>query len=313
MSDKTLFSIGELAERTGINPDTIRVWERRYGRPRPMRLPSGHRRYEESELSHLRRVAEALARGHRPSKLLRLDPSELDGLLAESEKASSNASGLDVSKVFDAIRGFRRDLLRDELLRRYDEHSPIEFLEEILSPITRMVGRQWANGELAVRHEHFLSETIEDVLRALRLSLEQRQRLPDVPERTVLLATLSGERHNLGLQMVALTCTVCGLKVHNLGVETPVVEIEESMRETSARMLALSVSLATGGIATDRQIRRLRATLPIETQIFVGGSGARRARRGVQGVTYFDTLQQLAGWLRERRSAIPRRAASTPA
>lgn len=299
MSEKVLYSIGELAERTGINPDTIRVWERRYGRPTPKRLPSGHRRYEESELSHLRRVAEALARGHRPSKLLRLDESELDAVLADSDQASENNTNLDISRVLDAIRGFRRDLLRDELLRRYDESEPVAFLEEILSPITRMVGRQWADGELAVRHEHFLSETIEDVLRALRLSIEKRHESITNPDRTLVLATISGERHNIGLLMVALTCSVCGIRVHNLGTETPIAEIEESMRETSAKMLAISVSLATGGIATDRQIRRLRASLPIETQIFVGGSGLRRARRGVRGVTYFDSLQQLAGWLQQ--------------
>ena len=42
---------------TGIGRDTLRVWERRYGRPEPIRLPSGHRRYTAEQIRWLRRVA----------------------------------------------------------------------------------------------------------------------------------------------------------------------------------------------------------------------------------------------------------------
>lgn len=44
-------SIGELARRTGVPAATLRSWESRYGFPRPHRLPGGHRRYEERDIS----------------------------------------------------------------------------------------------------------------------------------------------------------------------------------------------------------------------------------------------------------------------
>ena len=50
-------TIGELAERTGVRAGTLRMWEQRHGFPRAERLPSGHRRYPESEVA---RVLEAL-------------------------------------------------------------------------------------------------------------------------------------------------------------------------------------------------------------------------------------------------------------
>lgn len=43
-------SIGELAERTGVAPATIRMWEQRHGFPVPRRLGSGHRRYSEDDV-----------------------------------------------------------------------------------------------------------------------------------------------------------------------------------------------------------------------------------------------------------------------
>jgi DICT domain-containing protein/predicted DNA-binding transcriptional regulator AlpA len=49
--------IGELVARTGLSEGTLRMWERRHGFPRPRRLPSGHRRYEESDVELIRRVA----------------------------------------------------------------------------------------------------------------------------------------------------------------------------------------------------------------------------------------------------------------
>jgi DICT domain-containing protein len=49
-------SIGDLAERTGVAPATLRMWEARHGFPLPQRLESGHRRYDESDVELVRQV-----------------------------------------------------------------------------------------------------------------------------------------------------------------------------------------------------------------------------------------------------------------
>ena len=58
---EALYSIGEVSALTGLSTHTVRVWERRYGRPTAVRLPSGHRRYEEDQVAWLRAVAELRA------------------------------------------------------------------------------------------------------------------------------------------------------------------------------------------------------------------------------------------------------------
>ncbi|HLI60431.1 MAG TPA: DICT sensory domain-containing protein [Solirubrobacteraceae bacterium] len=60
MSD---LSIGELAARTGVSEGTLRMWERRHGFPAPRRLPSGHRRYSETDVELVRRLAGERAAG----------------------------------------------------------------------------------------------------------------------------------------------------------------------------------------------------------------------------------------------------------
>ena len=53
-----LLTIGELARSAGVSPEVIRAWEMRHGFPVATRLPSGHRRYRESDAEALREVLE---------------------------------------------------------------------------------------------------------------------------------------------------------------------------------------------------------------------------------------------------------------
>ena len=66
-----LLSIGDISAVTGLSVDVIRIRERRYGFPTPIRLPSGHRRYPDTDLQRLRLIAEALAHGQRPDLVAR--------------------------------------------------------------------------------------------------------------------------------------------------------------------------------------------------------------------------------------------------
>ena len=56
-------TIGQLAERTGVQTGTLRMWEQRHAFPRAKRLPSGHRRYPESEAERVLEVVRARESG----------------------------------------------------------------------------------------------------------------------------------------------------------------------------------------------------------------------------------------------------------
>ncbi len=55
-ADEAWHTPREVARRTGLSPATLRIWEERYGFPRPERLPSGHRRYGDREVELLMEV-----------------------------------------------------------------------------------------------------------------------------------------------------------------------------------------------------------------------------------------------------------------
>ncbi|VXB53598.1 DICT sensory domain-containing protein [Nocardioides sp. AX2bis] len=65
LNDGATLTVGDLAARTGVAAGTLRMWEQRHGFPEPARLPSGHRRYRESDVAAVRRVLAARERGVR--------------------------------------------------------------------------------------------------------------------------------------------------------------------------------------------------------------------------------------------------------
>ena len=65
LEPRPLYGIGTVARLTGLKPDTLRVWERRYGLGASHKTVSGRRQYTQSDLEHLQIVAMLVADGAR--------------------------------------------------------------------------------------------------------------------------------------------------------------------------------------------------------------------------------------------------------
>lgn len=287
-------SIGSLARATGVPVETLRTWEQRYGYPVAERKPSGHRVYALSNVSKLRRIADAIARGHRASAVVGATDADLDRLLSVTAEPPPpgpmpvNPSESSLDALLAAVRAFDADRLTSALWADWGRLGPVGFLQQTVAPLIDRVGREWEEGRMEIRHEHFLSERLGDVMRAIRLPLDLASAGP-----TVVCATLPGEAHAIGLQMVALLLSSAGLRVLYLGTEIPPPELGRLVRELGARAVAISVSEASDGAATRRHLAKLRESLPRQAQLLVGGKGA-PAGRG-DAVT-FDDFAGLARW-----------------
>ena len=51
-----VYSIGEVAERCGINPVTLRAWQRRYGLLKPQRSEGGHRQFDDEDIQRIEEI-----------------------------------------------------------------------------------------------------------------------------------------------------------------------------------------------------------------------------------------------------------------
>ena len=288
-------SIGALSRATRIPVETLRTWERRYGAPRPIRKPSGHRLYAASAVEHLRRVSRLLAQGHRPAEVLLLPEKELDALLALGPGSATTPAATpragpprsaaeSVQALLEATRALDRLGFLHELRTAWVRLGPLAFLEEVAGACLVDLGLKWQAGELEVRHEHFASACLSDFLRAAREPYDQRAHGP-----VVVTALLPEEVHEGGLLLAATLLAVRGRRVLYLGARTPIVEIAAAARNGGAEAIATSISSAIPARRSAAQLASLRRAVPARVPIWAGGAGAPATR----GVERFDSLRAL--------------------
>ena len=291
-------SIGALSRATGIPIETLRTWERRYGFPVPERKPSGHRVYSLVSVPRLRRIAEALGQGHRAAEVVNASEGDLTQLLEATpsltprprSEALAPEAAWDPAILLRTVEHFDSASLTHHLMADWTLLGPMEFLRARVVPLIRAVGDAWEAHRLDIRHEHFVSERVGDLLRTLRLRFEERASGP-----LVVLATLPGEAHGLGLQMAALVLAAAGFRTLYLGTDVPVPEVATLARDMNARAVAISVSAACRGRAAAAHLGRLRTLLPRRVTLLVGGDGAPKSRKGVDVIQDLAALEAWAG------------------
>lgn len=302
VSDETTFvSIGGLSRATGVPIETLRTWESRYGFPKSVRKPSGHRQFDLGSVERIRRIAFALERGLRAGDVVPAPESALAALLATiPEKAAPRppAAPIDTRAFIDHIRRFDADRIMRSMNSELAHEDPVAYLETRITPCLEVLGSAWERGEIEIAHEHFASERISDVLRAARLRFEETATGP-----LVALATLPGESHGLGVQMAALVLASRGLRILSLGTEVPVGEIAALVDHTGASAVAISVSRASARDAA-APLAALRRALPRRVELVLGGAGA---PMGVRGAVVLGALRDLDAWAEAHARSASRR------
>ena len=234
--------------------------------------------------------------GIAPASVVAATDTQLEHLLA-STAATVDARFADVAPdeselapYLDAVVAFDTDGLTSRLRADWDRLGLMPFLHTRLIPLIEQVGTAWHAGRLQVRHEHFFTQRVEDVLRTLRAGFESEATGP-----VVVFATLPGEPHALGLQMAALVVAAQRCRVLYLGTDTPVGEIADLARDIRARAVALSISASNAGPATHEHLAVLRRALPRRVALVVGGAGADPSVGDV-AVTRLADFSTLAAW-----------------
>jgi MerR family transcriptional regulator, light-induced transcriptional regulator len=272
-------SIKVVSELTGLPMGTLRAWERRYGFPRPTRREGSNRRlYSKADVERLRMMSAALAHGYRPSDVVGLPALELRALLGEqAEPARVAARGVAIADVGAMLELLARDdvkRIEDELRLAAAALGPKRFVTDLAHPLALAVGKAWAEGKIAIRQEHLMTECLTTQLRTL---LAAQQAVDGSP--TIVLTTLPGEPHTLGLQMVALYTALSAAKPRFLGASTPPAQIIAAARAFDARVVGITLTPTTEPAATSRELARLARGLPAGTALWAGGAGLKELRR----------------------------------
>ena len=287
------------AEReTGLGKDTLRVWERRYGFPRPQRDANGERLYPAEQVDRLRLIKRLMDQGHRPGRLMAASEDELQALYAP---AASAARQDDPDKPDDPmlrqllalVKSHDVPQLRSALNQAMLRQGLQDFVLHSLAALNGAVGEAWMRGEFEIFEEHLYTEQVQALLR------QAISTLPAMSGPRILLTTLPEEQHGLGLLMAEALLALEGATCVSLGTQTPLFDIALAARSQQADVVALSFSIAYPARQVAPQLAQLRGMLPQGTELWAGGGGAARlaAQEGIRampGLT--DALAALAAW-----------------
>lgn len=310
-ADSPRYPIRVVAQRTGLSPHVIRVWERRYRAVTPERSDNGYRQYTEADIDRLRGLRELTEAGHGIGDVAGLAAPEIAELLDQKravagppseERIRTDApSELTVpvarSTVRRAVSAWDADRLT-AVLREAAVRLPLDvFLEDVLLDLLRQLGHEWSNGGLSPAREHMVSSAIPAVLAWVG------ERLPEPPADAPLavFSTPSGTRHDLGARMTELVARSVGWRTLFLGGDLPAEDIIRAARDNEAAVVGLSVVYPTDDPTVRRELETLARGLEGVATLFVGGAAARDYADALAAgdIEIFDDLagvrQRLAG------------------
>ena len=279
-------SIGAVERDSGIARDTLRIWERRYGFPEPLRNDKGERMYPEGQLRRLQRIRRLLDQGLRPGKVVVLDDADLD--LLEAELYPDDSTNESIEHIMNVLQSSDGSELEETLSHIYQQQGMEAFITETVIPLLYTVGERWAKGKLQIFEEHLMSEVLTRFLNSEISSLQINTRKP-----RVLLATLPGEEHTLGLLMFAALLSARNINVTNLGGEVPLDQIVLAVDRLNADVLGLTFSAAYKYENIRSNINELRDSIPENVDLWLGGEGVKRMRKLPRGVTRFTSFDKL--------------------
>jgi DNA-binding transcriptional MerR regulator len=247
-SDVGTFNIKVVVSGTGLKPDTIRAWERRYGLPMPERTPGGHRLYSELDIETLKWLIARRKEGLTISKAVLLwRQLEADGRHPlEQLPLRSSEPALTVPAFGKTLENAREEWV--DACLRYDETAAERILAEAFAefPIETVsvailqkglseIGDLWYANRANVQQEHFASELATRRLEALLSATPPPNRAG-----TILVSCATEDTHVFPALLLVLFLRRRGYRVVYLGASMPIERLEAAVDTVEPRIVILT-------------------------------------------------------------------------
>lgn len=276
LEQEELFPIREVARLTGINPVTLRAWERRYGLIQPIRTESGHRLYSMTDIERVRsilgwiergvavsKVGRILARSETTQVLARIIPDELVQAdyaqwQAQLKVAVSNFDDVQLERIYGQI---------------FSSYSLTVVFQDIVMPLWRqLLQQQSLFGQTSewLFYDGFLRSRVLQRIFLLRGAQPQQ----------VIVTALTGHCRKLELLVAALFMGSAEVGVRVLALGQPFDELTLVCEKIKPQALVLFSNHAP----TSELPRRLsRLAMSLDCPLMLAGDAAELAHESLEG------------------------------
>ncbi|MBK8987317.1 MAG: MerR family transcriptional regulator [Chloroflexi bacterium] len=242
------FNLKAVVQETGVKPDTLRAWERRYGLPQPDRTPGRHRLYSQYDIDMLKWLQERQNEGLSISRAVDLwrqletegeSPFETYSSDAEELAPTSFIGGESVNQLREAW--IAACLVFDEQQARQVQAQafalfPLETVcFELIQNALVAIGIGWYEGRITVQQEHFASALAIRQLEALLNATPPPNR-----HGRIIIACAPEEQHTFSALLLTLLLRQRSWDVIYLGADVPPDRLETTLASIHPQLLIVT-------------------------------------------------------------------------
>jgi DNA-binding transcriptional MerR regulator len=276
LKSEDLFPIREVARVTGVNPVTLRAWERRYGLIQPTRTESGHRLYSLSDIEKVRSILAWIERGVAVSKVGRI-LARTESVQPASRFISPDLVRADYIQwqqlVAEAVGNFddvQLDRVYGQIFSSYT--APVVF-QDILMPLWRAL----------LQRQHEFGQTSEWLFfdGFLRSRVMQRLLLKrETSSRRVLVSAIAGQCRELELLVTTLFISRAEVDVRVMTVGQPFDELTLVCQKIKPLALVLVSNHAP---AAELPKRLNKLAMSLDCPVMLAGDASDLAQESLAG------------------------------
>jgi DNA-binding transcriptional MerR regulator len=243
------YNLKAVVKETGIKPDTLRAWERRYGLPQPARTEGGHRIFTKRDIETLKWLSARQDEGLSISRAVdlwnKLETDGEDPLVSMAYESSSDSEPLIVlsGKVIDEARqewvnacmDFDEGRAEQILNQAFAQYPPETVVLEMLVKGLSSIGDGWYRGEITVQQEHFASSLAIRRLDALIAAAPKPSR-----KDAVLIACPPEDEHTFSPLVLTYLLRRRGRQAIFLGANVPLNRFNDALDQIKPALVIMT-------------------------------------------------------------------------
>ncbi len=162
--------------------------------------------------------------------------------------------------------------LEDDLAEAMKSHPPLDIINVFLLDGMKVVGELFGSGKMQLPFVLQSAETMKTAVAYLEPFMEK---MDGQEKGTIVLATVKGDVHDIGKNLVDIILTNNGYRVVNLGIKQPIATIIQATKEHKADAIGMSGLLVKSTVIMKDNLEELRRE-GLETPVLLGGAALTR-------------------------------------
>ncbi|MFB9108242.1 MerR family transcriptional regulator [Flavobacterium gyeonganense] len=289
---KTVFSIKDLENLSGIKAHTIRIWEKRYNILEPMRTDTNIRLYNLISLQKLLNITLLHEYGYKISKIATFPEEKIPQLVREiiSMKNSQNYA---INSFKMAMMNFDQELFFNTFDWLISEKSFQQVFKEHFLPLLKELGLLWQSQTISPANEHFMSHLIKQ---KILIYTEELQILkPTKTDKVFVLSLPLNEIHQIGLLYLQYEILLQGYKSIYLGESMPIENLEDLTRHFNTITFVTFMTVQPDRGIVNQYVKTMEQKLLLKSNEIwlIGKMTENIERKNLSDRTFvFDTMEE---------------------